>query len=308
VADGLARAASTLTYPNAAAALLAAVTLLSMSRHRAGSLTDPLATCVLLTGLGATLSRAGVLAFLAGLLVFAALTGPGGTIRRAAPPILGAAVAVGALIPSFPVTSASHPLIAIPGLLAGLGLTAALTRVRARVLAAVLLAGLALAVLIGARHNPIDSRLGLRSPDRSAATSVALDLVSAHPLTGVGPGHAWFAWTPPDGHARVIHYVHDEYLQLLVELGAIGLALLLCLLAAVVRAIRRRAGPLWAGAVAALVALTVHSGFDFLWHLPAILITVGLVIGLASDGVLQQTEKEAPCGSDPYESPAPPDS
>lgn len=39
---------------------------------------------------------------------------------------------------------------------------------------------------------------------------------------------------------------------------------------------------IWAGAVAALAALLIHSGFDFLWQLPVIPLTGGLLVGLTS--------------------------
>src|SRR6185295_14130958 len=102
--------------------------------------------------------------------------------------------------------------------------------------------------------------------------------VAARPVIGVGPGRGWFTWTAVDGHQLAMRYVHNEYLQVLVELGAIGLGLVLCLLVAVAVFVRRgRPGSgssaLWAGSVAGLVALLVHSGFDFLWHIPAVLLT-----------------------------------
>jgi hypothetical protein len=41
-----------------------------------------------------------------------------------------------------------------------------------------------------------------------------------------------------------------------------------------------RASATWAGAVAAAAAFAVHGGFDFDWHLPAIVLTVLLLVGL----------------------------
>ena len=43
---------------------------------------------------------------------------------------------------------------------------------------------------------------------------------------------------------------------------------------------RPRKGATWAGVVAAVAAFAVHSGFDFVWHLPAIVLTVTLLVGL----------------------------
>jgi O-antigen ligase len=100
-----------------------------------------------------------------------------------------------------------------------------------------------------------------------------------------------------------MRYVHNEYLQVLVELGAIGLGLVVLVLAALAVTVwrgragspwRGRAGsPLWAGAAAALVVLLVHSGFDFLWHLPVIVVTAGLLTGLASPEPAADTPVDA---------------
>jgi O-antigen ligase len=137
-------------------------------------------------------------------------------------------------------------------------------------------------------------------------------MVTAHPLIGVGPGRARFFWTDAGGHGFVARYAHDEYLQLLVELGFVGLTgLLILLIGMVVTVVRGRRGAqvapaLWAGAVAAFAVLVVHSGFDYLWQIPAIPLTGALLVGLASPGTTrlvldrQQTEdrpqlKEEPC-------------
>jgi hypothetical protein len=89
-AQGLWRASSTLTYPNATAALLAVISLLVLGRLVAtpGSVPLALAATGLLTGLAATMSRAGALALVVGLLVLAGLSGLGATARAAVGPWL----------------------------------------------------------------------------------------------------------------------------------------------------------------------------------------------------------------------------
>ena len=69
------------------------------------------------------------------------------------------------------------------------------------------------------------------------------------------------------------------------ELGLVGLVLLAVLLVAIACLLWRaratgRPGATWAGAAAAAAAFATHSGFDFVWHLPAIVLTVTLLIGL----------------------------
>jgi O-antigen ligase len=128
------------------------------------------------------------------------------------------------------------------------------------------------------------ARVNLASPDRTGALHAALRVVAQHPLTGSGPGHADLRW---EGHGHGIQlyaYVHNEYLQVTAELGLVGLVLLAALLVAVARLLWRaratgRAGAAWAGTVPAAAAFAVHSGLDFVWHLPAIVLTVTLLAG-----------------------------
>ncbi|KOX20969.1 hypothetical protein ADK67_28415 [Saccharothrix sp. NRRL B-16348] len=297
VADGLARAAATLTYPNAAAALLAALTVLALALHTARPDSVPLAAAgyALIVGVGATLSRAGLLALLAGLVALAVFNGVRATLRHAGPALVGALIALGALTPSFPAAEPAHVGLAVAGLVVGLAVTLGLNRVRSVFRLVGVVAGFAAAVLGAVLVLDLDrllhGRLSTGSPDRHGATGAALDLVAARPLTGVGPGNGWFAFTGPAGESRVMRYVHNEYLQVLVELGAIGLGLVVLVLAALAVTVwrgragapwRGRAGSLWAGAAAGLVVLLVHSGFDFLWHLPVIVLTAGLLAGLAA--------------------------
>jgi hypothetical protein len=75
---------------------------------------------------------------------------------------------------------------------------------------------------------------------------------------------------------------HGLYFDIFAELGAVGLAGLLLLVALpVVAAIRTRRSPLVAPALAGFVALAVHAGIDWDWEMPAVMIA-----GLTCAGVL----------------------
>ncbi len=111
-----------------------------------------------------------------------------------------------------------------------------------------------------------------------------MGVIAAHPLTGAGPGHADLRWKEPHGGIQFFAYAHNEYAQIVAELGLVGLALLAVLLVAIARLLwsARATAPsaaAWAGAVAAIAAFAVHSGFDFVWHLPAVVLTVTLLVG-----------------------------
>ena len=226
-------------------------------------------------------------------MVLAGLRGPGATARAAVGPVAGALVAMLGLLPSMPAASPPRPALALVGLGAGLTLATMVTRVpRWSVLAllgGVLVTGVAGLVVsgagVGGAQTVAQARVNLASPDRTGALHAALQLVAQHPLTGTGPGQADLRWKGHDHGSQLYAYVHNEYLQLTAELGLVGLVLLAILLVAITRLLwrARPTGPAnatWAGVVAALAAFAIHSGFDFVWHLPAIVLTVTLLVGV----------------------------
>ncbi|RDI30770.1 O-antigen ligase-like membrane protein [Lentzea flaviverrucosa] len=292
VAEGLLRAGSTLTYPNAAAAAMAATAVLSLVL-RPSPLTAA-ASFLLCTGIGATMSRAGVIALLAGLVVLCAFRGVEETLTAALPPLLGAGVAVGALLPSMRVADEPQPVLAVAGLIAGALVTLGLPRLGRFVVPVAVLSLAGAAVAGYGLADGLATRFSFSSPDRAGATGAALDLVARTPLLGAGPGNGSFFFDRGNEGSRVMRYVHNEYLQVLVELGAVGLVLALGVVAATLSVLwRGRGTPLWAGSMAAVVVVLVHSGFDFLWHLPAVLIVAGLCAGLGfpstEDGMKEGT-------------------
>ncbi|MDQ1468223.1 MAG: hypothetical protein QOH10_2638 [Actinomycetota bacterium] len=312
---GLWRAATTLTYANAAAAILGALALWALARATTRNGWPSRATAVLLlAGLGATLSRAGLVSFVAGLVVLSALLGFGVVWRAVGMTVIGGLVAAVALAPGMPVTSEAKPLLAVFGLAAGL-VTGVVRRPgvldrrrssdsgvrRLRIGGLALLAGLAIGVaLVGfSGHARVWSgRFSLSSPDRASLKSVALHMWLSHPLSGVGPGRAAFIWSTA-GHELVFdRYAHNEYLQVAVEQGVVGLVGLAALAAAVGATAfagwhsgsrsQRDSGPgadlesLRAGAIAGLVCLALHSAFDFLWHVPAVPMIAAIAVGLTA--------------------------
>jgi O-antigen ligase len=247
-------------------------------------------TFLLCTGVGATMSRAAVIALVAGLLALCVFSGFKKTFVRAAPPLIGAVVAVVALLPTMRVADEPHYLIAILGLLAGTSAALWLPKL-GRYAVLPVFCGVAAAIGFADR---LASRVSFSSPDRSGAAGAALELVSRSPFLGTGPGNGSFFFNSGNEGARVMRYVHNEYLQVLVELGAVGLVLALGVVVALLVAMwRGRGTPLWAGAMAAVVVVLVHSGFDFLWHLPVVLIVAGLCAGLGfpstEDGSVEGT-------------------
>ena len=293
--QGLWRAATTFSYANAAAGLLVPLALLALAQRVARPRSQPLvlAGCLLLVGVGATLSRGGAVALTIGLAVLAWLLGPARLIRAVGPCALGAVIALLGLAPSVPASRPPQTSLAVGALIVGLLMAVGLTILGRRAVTVVVLGTAVMAavlvprVLAGAPSAEFGSRISIASSDRIQAARAALRLAERRPLTGAGPGQATLYWVGPDGRTLTVQYVHNEYLQVLAELGMVGLALLLALLAVVARMVWRGRDLVgtpatWAGVVAGLSALAVHSGLDFLWHLPAIPLTAAVLAGLAA--------------------------
>jgi O-antigen ligase len=295
--DGVWRAGSTLTYPNAAAALLTLLALpaVALLATRPTDVRLVTVVCLLLVGHLATLSRAGALSLVVGLLVLTALTGWRPMVRAALAPTLGAAVAGAGLWGSFPLDAPTGRWTAVVALLAGLALAVALApRIAPGAPVGVLglLAVLAAAVVVAVRGAEVLSqRLAGGSSTRWDAHRAALDAVSDHPWWGAGPGAGPLDISAVVGRQfTLIRFVHDEYVQTLLGLGVLGLLLLLLLVALLVRAASVGSrdvarDPIPAGVLAALVAAAVHGGLDFVWHVPVVPLTaVTLVaVGWAGD-------------------------
>lgn len=114
-------------------------------------------------------------------------------------------------------------------------------------------------------------------------------MIRARPVAGFGGGS--FVWTYPAYQRRPRHhhtydFLHNEFLQMQVEYGAVGSGLLLLGLLwggagatlAVVRTRSRAGAALLAGAIGATAAGLVHAVFDFNFHIfpnPHVLVWIG---------------------------------
>ena len=291
------RAASTITYANAMAAVLVPLALLALAllTTRRRSTTLNLVLLLLLLGLGLTLSRAGALAMLTGV-AFLVLARGWRVFPAALAPFLGVIVAGVGVLPSLRVAAQPRPALAIISLVAGLAVTIVVARSGnhrgfAAAITVMLVAALLVTVSIAGQGSirktadrVWDQRANVSSSNRFAMSTAALRLASEHPLIGVGPGRLRI--TKHDGgHLRVQQYAHNEYLQVLAELGVIGTVLLVALVASIGRLIwrsplRRLQPELWAGGLAAAAAAVVHAGFDFVWHVPIAPLILAALIGL----------------------------
>ena len=317
------RASSTLTYPNAAAAAMTMAVMVVLARGRNRSLRnlDAIAATVLIAGVIATQSRGGALALFAGLAVFALLVGPTVMARLLLAPVAGAVVAAVIALPSLATSAEPNPSRMIAALFVGVLVTAATTVAEQHVPGSrrcgLVLVPFAAALAVTQRDrftNVVGDRLQLTSADRANTTREALSVLDANLFTGVGPGNLNLIWRFED-RLVTTRFVHNEYVQLAAELGLIGAVLLALSLASGAGLLwsarnRATASPTWVAGVAAFAAFGVHSGFDFLWHIPAIPLIGAAVFGCAvsrtgstqfslSTNVDEHSAVDPPKGSNP---------
>jgi len=141
------------------------------------------------------------------------------------------------------------------------------------------------------RYAGVASTDGLLSEGRVSLWSETLDLVRAYPVLGCGFGayqSAFYKFKRLWPHVTD-DYAHNDYVQLLAELGPLGLAAGLWLVGGIVaRAIaagRASLDPpvlLALACVGSLVAIGIHSVTDFNLYIPANSMQFAWVLGMAS--------------------------
>ena len=139
--------------------------------------------------------------------------------------------------------------------------TGALTRIAPWALAF----GVALPVLLAATADDV---LG----DRASYWHATLADFRANPLLGSGAGSFAAAWLQYRTIPVATQNAHNLYLETLAELGPVGLALLVAMLALPLTAIgaARRRHSLAVPAVGAYVAFLAHAAVDWDWQMPAV--------------------------------------
>ena len=156
--------------------------------------------------------------------------------------------------------------------------------------------GLAIAIAAGAHENtgaPLAgdaSRLTTLQSDRYDYWRVAWKAFTSSPLRGVGAEGWSVDWLRYRHHQVGAQDAHSLPLQTLAELGVVGFALLLALIAGVALAARgalRRAPSLAAGPIAGCVVYLAHSPLDWDWQMPALtavaVILAGTLLALAGN-------------------------
>ncbi|MFN7965815.1 MAG: O-antigen ligase family protein [Acidobacteriota bacterium] len=121
---------------------------------------------------------------------------------------------------------------------------------------------------------------------RGAVLRLCADIVARYPIFGTGAGTFAQTFTFYRPAPMQVRYqeAHNDYLQVLVETGLIGLALAIVpIIAVAVRVIsaRKRTGVTWDLSIwVALGAVALHEAVDFPLRIPSLLLLVALLAGL----------------------------
>jgi O-antigen ligase len=113
----------------------------------------------------------------------------------------------------------------------------------------------------------------------------------AHPVLGSGSGtyEIWYLRHRTDSFK--VRDAHSLYVEMLAEVGPIGLAfLLVALLTPLIAAVRARRRPMTALAAGAYVAFLVHAGVDWDWEVTAV--TLAALLCAASLLIASRSEKK----------------
>lgn len=112
---------------------------------------------------------------------------------------------------------------------------------------------------------------------------VALKAARDAPILGTGAGTYANLWARHRGEDFAVADAHSLYLEVLAELGIVGLLLLLAALASIVTALARarRDDAVYAAMLAAVLVWILHAGVDWDWEMPAVTLFVFVFGGIA---------------------------
>ncbi len=126
---------------------------------------------------------------------------------------------------------------------------------------------------------------------RTAAARMSLPILQDFPVTGSGGGSfysTFMSYREPDYGYAYVHHTHNDYIELAADYGAVGLLLLACLVLYTLRhaiwvLMHRRSKVPWGmafGVTMAITALVIHSTVDFNLQIPAIALTITVILAL----------------------------
>lgn len=297
VTEGVWRGSSSLTYANGAAAVLGPLAVIAFVRAtREESWRYATTTVLLMIGFASTQSRGGALALAVAIVPTIAHVGLRESARSAVPILAGLAVG---MPPVLIIASASEPrpvlavvLVATALLVTRIGWAGRhrLTSPLAWFLGSVAVVGSVFGL------TPLSAAVGARLTFRSGTTAggesaavlfgdraqgwvVAWEQFRERPVVGHGPGAVDLTWVD-EGRTFRLLFAHNEYLELAVTHGLVGIGALVASAMLLRRALKLRLNARTVPYSIGLLVFMAHSAVDFLWHIPALPVLFAFLVGL----------------------------
>ena len=138
------------------------------------------------------------------------------------------------------------------------------------------------------QSEDLDDRLfSLSGNGRIDLWRVGWHVAAEHPVTGSGAGSYQRYWLEERPDQAPVRDAHSFYLEMLAELGPVGLALVVALFGfPLVLAVKYRQRPLVPIAAAVLVAYLARAGIDWDWEFPILtLVALGCAGVIVAEGV-----------------------
>ncbi len=144
------------------------------------------------------------------------------------------------------------------------------------------------------QSDDLDDRLfSLSGNGRAELWRVGWNVASEFPVTGSGAGSYQRHWLEQRPSTAPVQDAHSLYLEMLAELGPVGLALVLALFGfPLVLAVMNRHRPLVPIAAAVLVAYLARAAIDWDWELPIL-----TLVALGCAGVIVAESSDRPSGT-----------
>jgi hypothetical protein len=147
---------------------------------------------------------------------------------------------------------------------------------------------------VGHTENPSARLSSIGNDGRIPQWKAAIEAFDEAPVLGKGAGTYTLQWVQRRPYAFTVINAHSLYVEVMGEVGLVGLLLVVALLLALlVGALRRMRGPdrqVFAVFVSMAVVWMVHAGIDWDWQMPAVTLWLFALGGIA----LSQPLREAP--------------
>ncbi len=138
--------------------------------------------------------------------------------------------------------------------------------------------------VVGHHREPSARLTSTGNNGRIAQWDVALDAFDAKPLIGNGAGTYQLLWARDRPYLFTVIDAHSLYIQVLGELGLVGILLiggaLIAIFVGLARRMRGEGRHIYAAVLALAIVWAIHAGVDWDWEMPAVTLWLFALAGL----------------------------